>query len=334
MVSLCSEFPNDNPALHRGTSWLCLEVTAKAVAVREPIARAPAHDEPVGEVAVATASEPLVEPMSERIPEPVIAPSIEPIAEPAVSEVAVEAISELAVEAIREVAVEAIREVEPEPESVSVAELLAPRAPDEPPPARISCVVPVGQHLDLDLDDEFVVEELPPFDDLTSVEGAVEIVASAEHELELEIAPSPPATVAAPSATPPPAPDDGFTVLLTTLVDIALSAGSPHVASVLPALLLEGRLEHPLSVEASEALGQAEIVRGEAVTAAFAAKTHAWRAILSGTSDDFEACGSAMLDEWAADLLARLLGAPARATTLRRELRERGVAAFGLVEAA
>jgi hypothetical protein len=41
-----------------------------------------------------------------------------------------------------------------------------------------------------------------------------------------------------------------------------------------------------------------------------------------------------MLDEWAADLLARLLGAPARATGLRRDLRSRGVAAFGLVEAA
>ena len=61
---------------------------------------------------------------------------------------------------------------------------------------------------------------------------------------------------------------------------------------------------------------------------------NAWRSILLGTSDDFGACGAAMLDEWAADLVARLLGAPSRATALRRDLRSRGVAAFGLVEAA
>jgi hypothetical protein len=41
-----------------------------------------------------------------------------------------------------------------------------------------------------------------------------------------------------------------------------------------------------------------------------------------------------MLDEWAADVLARLFGAPDRSAQLRRELRGRGVAAFGLIEAA
>jgi hypothetical protein len=60
----------------------------------------------------------------------------------------------------------------------------------------------------------------------------------------------------------------------------------------------------------------------------------AWRAILDGTSDDLSACGGATLDEWASELLARLLGDPSRAGALRRELRARGVAAFGLVEAA
>ena len=50
---------------------------------------------------------------------------------------------------------------------------------------------------------------------------------------------------------------------------------------------------------------------------------------MRGTSEDFSACGDAMLDEWAADLLARLVGGPTRATTLKRELRDRGVAAFG-----
>jgi hypothetical protein len=57
----------------------------------------------------------------------------------------------------------------------------------------------------------------------------------------------------------------------------------------------------------------------------------AWRAILRGESDDFAACGAKSLDEWAAEALARFLDAPAKVATFRRELRARGVAAFGLV---
>jgi hypothetical protein len=57
----------------------------------------------------------------------------------------------------------------------------------------------------------------------------------------------------------------------------------------------------------------------------------AWRAILLGESDDFAACGSKTLDEWAADLIAQALAAPAKTDLVRRELRSRGVAAFGLV---
>jgi hypothetical protein len=41
-----------------------------------------------------------------------------------------------------------------------------------------------------------------------------------------------------------------------------------------------------------------------------------------------------MLDEWASDLLAKLLNEPSKTSTLRQALRSRGVAAFGLVEAA
>ena len=157
-----------------------------------------------------------------------------------------------------------------------------------------------------------VVEDLPPLDESASVEGAW----------------------VAESIALPAASDDPFTILLGTLVDVALGAGSPHVASVLPALLLEGRLEQRMADEVVQALAEANIASGTELTPAFVAQTHAWRAILLGTSDDFGACGAAMLDEWAADSVARLLGAPSRATALRRELRSRGVAAFGLVEAA
>jgi hypothetical protein len=128
----------------------------------------------------------------------------------------------------------------------------------------------------------------------------------------------------------PPAPDDPFTVLVCTLADVAIAAGSPHVASLLPGLLFDGRLPEPLDAAAAEALRSAGLWDGNEVAPSFVAVTAAWRAILRGTSDDFDACGAAMLDEWAAELLARLLEAPARAPMFRQELRSRGVAAFGL----
>jgi hypothetical protein len=55
----------------------------------------------------------------------------------------------------------------------------------------------------------------------------------------------------------------------------------------------------------------------------------AWQGILRGESEDFGALGP--LDEWAADVVARVVGNPARADGIRRELRRRGVAAFGVV---
>jgi hypothetical protein len=78
--------------------------------------------------------------------------------------------------------------------------------------------------------------------------------------------------------------------------------------------------------------GEAAAVRGilegsDVVTAA------AWRAVLRGEVDDISTCGSAMLDEWAADVVARAVGAPGKAAQLRRELRARGVCAFGLIAA-
>ena len=59
----------------------------------------------------------------------------------------------------------------------------------------------------------------------------------------------------------------------------------------------------------------------------------AWQSAFRGDEPDFSVC-SAMLDEWSADVLAKLLGKREVMETLRRELRARGVAAFGLLEAA
>ena len=317
VVSLAAEFPNDNPELHRGVSWVCLDVTGAPVAIpSEPEPAIPAILAPV-------AIEPEPEPVSVSVAELLAPPEPEPIVE-VVAEVVAEPIVEVVAEVVAEPIVAVVAEEAPVPEP------------------RISGIVARGEVHDLEDDDdddgeaEIVVEELPPLDETASVEGAAPATAAETAEV-IEIAAAAVGVARAEVVTStalPPAPDDPFTTLVSALAGVAIGAGSPYVASLLPALLLEGRLEHAMPADAAQALAEADIVRGTEVTPAFIGQTRAWRAILAGTSDDFAACGNAMLDEWASELLARLLGAPARATALRRELRSHGVAAFGLVEAA
>jgi hypothetical protein len=137
-------------------------------------------------------------------------------------------------------------------------------------------------------------------------------------------------TASLPSDVPPP-PDDPFHTLVCLLADVAIAAGAHDVASWLPGLLFEGRLPDALDDAAMNALRTGGLLLDGSppvIDPVFVARVDAWRAILRGTSDDFDACGSAMLDEWTSSLLAALLGQPS--TTMRQELRSRGVAAFGM----
>ncbi|MBX3264318.1 MAG: hypothetical protein KF782_31895 [Labilithrix sp.] len=229
------------------------------------------------------------------------------LAEPAVAEAA------LAEPAVAEAALAEPAVAEAAPAEPAVAEA----ARDVPAPAR-SDVVLVSPRAEVDVARDLeaiagdvaassAVDVTPRFDEIVACEAPV-------HD----------------SSALPPAPDDPFTVLVCTLADVAIGAGSPHVASLLPGLLYDGRLPDSLDAEAAEALRGAGVLEGSEVAPAFLAVTSAWRAILRGTSDDFDACGASMLDEWASDLLARMLAAPASAPSLRQELRTRGVAAFGL----
>jgi hypothetical protein len=166
----------------------------------------------------------------------------------------------------------------------------------EHPPSRLgAAAIALAPSVLDDVGDEenIVVEELEPID--AALEGfEAEVTAQAEPE----------PIARACESEPPPASGmmmtDPFAVLSRTLAEVLESAGAPQLAEGLP-----------------------EMLEGMPVA-------RAWREILRGTSDDFGACGSAMLDEWAAELLAGLLDAPTRASSLRQELRSRGIAAFGL----
>lgn len=259
VVSLASEFPNDNPALHRGVRWICLDVTGGCSA-----------EHPESEVIAG--------------------------------------------------------ETDTERSDTGTATATGGGRDAENGEREIleSGIVLAGS-VEIEEEEEIIVEELEPLGD---VEPEMPLVMVATETLP------PPSDATEPPTVLPPPPEDPFTVLVCRLADIAIGVGSQDVAGMLPALLMDGRLSYEVTGETADALKEAGIVVDGAVTATFAAQTAAWRAILRGTSDDFDATGGAMLDEWAADLLACLLGARSRGASLRKDLRARGVAAFGLLEAA
>ena len=126
-----------------------------------------------------------------------------------------------------------------------------------------------------------------------------------ELDFDLSNVPIEPAMPAAPTPeTPPPAAEeDVYAILVQTLSDLVVAEGGTAEAVI---ALLDGP-EQPAA--------------------------HAWRAVLRGENDDISSCGSAMLDEWAASIVAAALGNPARANALKPYLRSRGVCAFGLIAA-
>ena len=115
---------------------------------------------------------------------------------------------------------------------------------------------------------------------------------------------------------PPPPAEDPFVALVGVLEDVARAAGAPDAAmTTLRTLVGRERI-------AEDAPADLATLRAQAA---------GWQAILKGDSEDFSLVGSSSLDEWSSIVVARALGEPARADVLRRELRRRGVAAFGLV---
>jgi hypothetical protein len=64
----------------------------------------------------------------------------------------------------------------------------------------------------------------------------------------------------------------------------------------------------------------------------FARTSSAWQKMLRGEAENLAVCGESTLDGWTADLIARLVAKPAMASAIRRDLRRRGIAAFGMLD--
>ncbi len=123
---------------------------------------------------------------------------------------------------------------------------------------------------------------------------------------------------------------------LTALKDVAVSFGATAVF----AETLDSVLGHePMCVD--DETGVDLVAKGLAAKSAngfgpvdeIVRVAAAWQSAFRGDEPDFSVC-SQMLDEWSANLVAKLLGRKELFDAIRRELRSRGIAAFGLLEAA
>jgi hypothetical protein len=132
-------------------------------------------------------------------------------------------------------------------------------------------------------------------------------------------------------------PKTPFDVFVGALVRVALERGAVRAAAVLPQLFEAGHAFHDvLDANTLATLQLRRVLEPDSMrpTREFAAATEAWRGLLNGTAHDLAGCGSSTLDVWGGMILGAILNAPRdRTDELRRELRKRGVAAFGLLAA-
>jgi hypothetical protein len=181
-------------------------------------------------------------------------------------------------------------------------------------------------------------------DDEGYIDGPVELEVS-EGELSVAVHALEPATLPAIDApavevtpvveAPPVAP--AFAHFESALAAALMAQGASRSAALLPRLLrLESLPAEGLSKDVLLTLQSRGYLDGHArYSQKFRDLCGAWSAVLSGSSQDFAACGTTTLDRFGADLLAALLAVPTtRADELRRQLRKAGIAAFGVLEAA
>lgn len=310
-----AEFPNDNPALHAGATWLCLEIGGPIRAVIRPAARKTGAPPAVPAREAARVSD------REEAP-----PALE-----------------ASTESVREAAPEAeARSADRRREAPSTSlgggaseyflddlALGWPELgwPEEGFPESVAGII--EQWLTAPAQDEPICEAaLPANEDIAEASGAVtDPVEVTVGDLD--------------ESTYDGANEDASAALsafIGALVGSALAAGSTRAAAVIPALVGEGRVDGGLldDTMCGSLLSSGIAERRGAslyVTGAARATLDAWRDVLQDRSTDLSACGTTTLDVWGAELLVAL-GAPRSCAELRKELRRRGVAAFGMLLAA
>jgi hypothetical protein len=185
------------------------------------------------------------------------------------------------------------------------------------------------------------IDEKPPstFIIPPPIEPRTPAVSSAHDEpFPPGVAPTAVASAPASSAPTEPPQDERIETFLRAISEVARVHGAAETAAHAESLFKFGTpAPLALSADAQAALLDGNILEAtEGVihaTAWFASTSSAWQRMLRGEEGNLAVCGESTLDGWTADLIARLVAKPAMASTIRRDLRRRGIAAFGMLDA-
>jgi hypothetical protein len=150
--------------------------------------------------------------------------------------------------------------------------------------------------------------------------------------------PAQPAVLAEPRPLLVETRDERVETFVRAMADVARAHGPAETAAHVESLFKFG-MPAPLELSAS---ARASLLDGNILeateggihaTAWFARTSSAWQSMLRGEGGNLAECGESTLDGFTADLIARLVAKPSMASTIRRELRRRGIAAFGMLDA-
>jgi hypothetical protein len=147
-------------------------------------------------------------------------------------------------------------------------------------------------------------------------------------------------TPAAEVKTATPASEHAFQSFVAAVAEVAIAAGATPAAAALAAILSGDFAESGALLEAMRRAppSSATVFEHSAgrirLSGGYLRTGEAWRAILRGDACDMSACGTSTLDGWAGDILRGLGVGSDGSLDVKRELRRRGVAAFGMLLAA
>jgi hypothetical protein len=313
----CAEFPNDNPDLHAGAIWRCAEPGQAAVAVLPaPAATVRAHlrkDEAPDGDALEDAAAFEDEALEEEAPSLRTAEGTEEAVPLDEGEDAIEIVDELPFECDFEESFS----LPPREPALAAASTFESAVAIEAPVCAAFEEAPVEEALL----EEALLEEEPLEDEEEENARAAPTDPFVRWLLSLE------GTARSLGAS------DASIACLRALFGQARLDGIDPGERAIEALLARGAIVLGTQGPSSPSL-LSPLPRGASRSVTFTGEVQAWQGILRGESEDFALPGGGALpplDEWSADVVARVLGQPSRADGVRRELRRRGIAAFGLV---
>jgi hypothetical protein len=206
--------------------------------------------------------------------------------------------------------------------------------------ARPADLSPASEPVDIepcDLADELMVANddaatLPPVVDMPAevIEGRGAVRVEGAGAVKIEAAGAVPVEAAGGAVG-----EDPFARFVEVVGEIAAAYSSVSTGAIGRALLVGGLAALEIDEQLMAALAAAGMIDltpdGPCANPRFATTVSAWRAVLRGEGD-LALCGEQTLDAWVTDLVCKVASPTPNAASVRRDVRRRGIAAFGMID--